>query len=123
MMYFHKIPIATMVDITQYAVSVKEKTTVYFPQTDTEAEITGVNDLIEEYEGQKVYCVEGKILAFIVNEILFVIPATEDRIAFLRDKEGFKKASFSFVPFSDGSQPSYNKKLWQELLDAAGYPG
>lgn len=121
-MYFHKTPIISMIDLTQHAISVKEKTTVYFPDTDTTAEITGIDKLLKEYEGQRVYCEENGVLAFIANGNLFAIPSSEDRKSFLRNKEDFQEKRF-FVPFSDGSQPSFMRESWQEFLAETENPG
>ena len=108
--------------LVEDSVSIHEGMHVYFPETDTVAELTGIDQILKEFEGKRVYCVENGVLGFIANGNFFVTPLTGKKLTFLVEKENFERADF-FVPFSDGSLPKSFENVWQELLDDAENPG
>lgn len=111
-----------MARLVEDSVEIREGMHVYFAETDTDAELIGIADIIKGFEGKKVYCVENGILGFIVNDFMFVTPLTGKKLTYLVEKQGFERADF-FVPFSDGGMPKSFGTVWQELLDDAENPG
>ena len=105
--------------LTEDSISLYDGTVAYYPKTDTSKPIVGISDVIEEFGERRVYCVENGILGTIFGDSFLVTPYTRQKVSCLK-KEGFEEAKF-FVPFSDGSFPSLNKKTWEALLEDAAY--
>ncbi len=107
-----------MMRLVEDSLTVNDGATAYFPETDTTATIVGIPDVLKEFKGRRVYCVKNNVLGFIVNDFFSVTPATEQKVNYLRDVQEFEEAEF-FVPFSDGSFPEQNRRMWEELLEDA----
>ncbi len=104
------------------SVRIRENMKIYFPETGSDVELTGINRAIEKFKGKKVYCVENGVLGFITNDIFYVTPLTGKKLAYLVEEQNFDREEF-FIPFSDGGIPKDFKNFWQELLNDAENPG
>ena len=111
-----------MTRLVEDSVTIHERMTIHFPETDTDAELAGINETLKKFSGRRVYCAENGVLGFIVNDFFYVTPLTRKKLAYLVEEQGFEQADF-FVPFSDGGRPKSFGNIWQLLIDDAENPG